>query len=517
MSDVFQGQNAEILRATIDGTPYTEAPESYIAQLLIELKETIEAGGGGGGGTTNYNGLTNKPQINGVTLQGNKSLQDLSIVIPVVDASLSGTSENPVQNKIIKGALDGKQAKLVFDNVPIEDSNNPVKSGGLFTALAAKQNTLSFDNVPTENSNNPVKSGGLFTALAAKQNLLTFDNMPMQSSNNPVKSNGIYNALVAKVDVTELLNYYNKDEVDALLAALNTLSLEVVESLPTEDISTTTIYLVQISSDPTSYNQYIYMNNAWVLIGTTDVDLTNYYTKTEVNGLLVLKQDVLTFDNSPAQDSNNPVKSGGIYTALEQKQDVLTFDNAPTEDSNNPVKSGGIYSALEQKQDVLTFDNAPTENSNNPVKSGGIYSALEQKQDVLTFDNAPTANSDNPVKSDGIYTAVSDKLTVTNVMPAASAALLNKQRLYVGNTTDTYTKGVIYECQIEPESSPTAYIWVSISSAEVDLTDYETSWTGTQAQWDALTPEEAAKYKIVNILDDNSGITLNTNYIKWEG
>lgn len=487
MSDVFQGQNAEILRATIDGTPYTEAPESYIAQLLIELKETIEAGGGGGGGTTNYNGLTNKPQINGVTLQGNKSLQDLSIVIPVVDASLSGTSENPVQNKIIKGALDGKQAKLIFDNVPIEDSNNPVKSGGLFSALAAKQNTLSFDNVPTENSNNPVKSGGLFTALAAKQNLLTFDNMPMQSSNNPVKSNGIYNALVAKVDVTELLNYYNKDEVDALLAALNTLSLEVVESLPTEDISTTTIYLVQVSSDPTSYNQYIYMNNAWVLIGTTDVDLTNYYTKTEVNGLLVLKQDVLTFDNAPAQDSNNPVKSGGIYTALEQKQDVLTFDNAPTEDSNNPVKSGGIYSAL------------------------------EQKQDVLTFDNAPTANSDNPVKSDGVYTAVSDKLTVTNVMPAASTALLNKQRLYVGNTTDTYTKGVIYECQIEPESSPTAYIWVSISSAEVDLTDYETSWTGTQAQWDALTPEESAKYKIVNILDDNSGITLNTNYIKWEG
>lgn len=36
-------------------------------------------GGGGGGGTSNYNSLSNKPQIGGVTLQGNKSLSDLGI------------------------------------------------------------------------------------------------------------------------------------------------------------------------------------------------------------------------------------------------------------------------------------------------------------------------------------------------------------------------------------------------------------------------------------------------------
>lgn len=36
-------------------------------------------GGGGGGGTTNYNSLSNKPQINSVELSGNKSLSDLGI------------------------------------------------------------------------------------------------------------------------------------------------------------------------------------------------------------------------------------------------------------------------------------------------------------------------------------------------------------------------------------------------------------------------------------------------------
>lgn len=36
-------------------------------------------GGGGGGGTSNYNDLENKPQINDITLSGNKSLDDLGI------------------------------------------------------------------------------------------------------------------------------------------------------------------------------------------------------------------------------------------------------------------------------------------------------------------------------------------------------------------------------------------------------------------------------------------------------
>lgn len=58
------------------------------------------------------------------------------------------------------------------------------------------------------------------------------------------------------------------------------------------------------------------------------------------------KQDTLTFDNSPTQNSDNPVKSGGVYTALQGKQDTLTFDNTPTASSNNPVKSGGVYDAV---------------------------------------------------------------------------------------------------------------------------------------------------------------------------
>ncbi len=46
MSD--QGRNADILQSIVDGTEYTDPPQSRIEDLLLQLKELIEEGGGGG-------------------------------------------------------------------------------------------------------------------------------------------------------------------------------------------------------------------------------------------------------------------------------------------------------------------------------------------------------------------------------------------------------------------------------------------------------------------------------------
>lgn len=83
-----QSRDEAILIATIDGLPYTGNPQSRMEELLLELKETIEAGGGGGG-TTNYNLLTNLPQINNVTVKGEMTGADLGLV----DQSATLTSE----------------------------------------------------------------------------------------------------------------------------------------------------------------------------------------------------------------------------------------------------------------------------------------------------------------------------------------------------------------------------------------------------------------------------------------
>lgn len=92
--------------------------------------------------------------------------------------------------------------------------------------------------------------------------------------------------------VNNLANYYLKSqtytqaEVDALISAISTMHFEVVASLPVSDIQTNVIYLVP-SSDPGTQNIYDeYINTTgtsagWELIGSTQVDLSQYYTKTE--------------------------------------------------------------------------------------------------------------------------------------------------------------------------------------------------------------------------------------------
>lgn len=64
--------------------------EKVIAGLVEPISHTEKiiakygTGGSGGSGTTDYNALTNKPSINGITLTGNKTSIDLgmSFIIP---------------------------------------------------------------------------------------------------------------------------------------------------------------------------------------------------------------------------------------------------------------------------------------------------------------------------------------------------------------------------------------------------------------------------------------------------
>ena len=87
--------------------------------------------------------------------------------------------------------------------------------------------------------------------------------------------------------VDDLSNYYktsdtySKEEVDSLINAINGLNFSIVEILPTENISTNTIYLVPLTSSTINniYEEFIYLNNQWESIGTTQIDLSNYITK----------------------------------------------------------------------------------------------------------------------------------------------------------------------------------------------------------------------------------------------
>ena len=59
---------------------YTNGVTVITGENLNEIQDAIIALEQGGGGTSDYNDLTNKPSIGGVTLSGNKSLSDIGAI-----------------------------------------------------------------------------------------------------------------------------------------------------------------------------------------------------------------------------------------------------------------------------------------------------------------------------------------------------------------------------------------------------------------------------------------------------
>ena len=80
---------------------------------------------------------------------------------------------------------------------------------------------------------------------------------------------------------------YNKEEVDNKISAIPKFDKKVVTTLPTINISETTVYLVPSGSDSNDmYREYIYVEGKWELIGIQKSDLSNIYTKTEIDSML---------------------------------------------------------------------------------------------------------------------------------------------------------------------------------------------------------------------------------------
>ena len=274
-----------------------------------------------------------------------------------VDSALSDTSTNPVQNKVIKAALDAKVPAVSGKGLSTNDYTTAEKT----------------------------KLSGI--EAGAQVNKVT-----------DVTVNGTSVVGADKVAAIDLSNYATKGDV----SAIPKFAISVVSSLPTSDISTSTIYLKSNGgSSGNSYDEYLYVNGAWEKIGTTEVDLSGYVPKTrKVNNKALSTDITLTAGDVGA------LPAGG--TAVKATADANGNNIANTYATQTALTNG-----LAAKQNALTFDSAPTSGSSNPVTSGGVYSAINTvnsavsaKQDKLTFDSTPTANSQNPVTSGGVYTAI---------------------------------------------------------------------------------------------------------------
>ena len=135
-----------------------EAPKMLFC-LDMDSAETVSSidESGGGSGTNNYNELDNKPSINGVTLIGNKTAADLSILpVPIV-----GENDN---NKILTASYSGGVGSYSWQPAPSSGTSD-------YTQLTNKPQINSVEL----NGNKSLSDLGIASAeaLAGKQDIIS--------------------------------------------------------------------------------------------------------------------------------------------------------------------------------------------------------------------------------------------------------------------------------------------------------------------------------------------------------
>lgn len=96
-----------------------------------------------------------------------------------------------------------------------------------------------------------------------------------------------------KIDLTD---YYTKEQIDAILTTIKKNAFMLVDTTEYPSLAEflesegeegyVYLYPADLSDSSKGYKQYIWENNAWLYIGDTLIDLSNYYTKAQTDQLL---------------------------------------------------------------------------------------------------------------------------------------------------------------------------------------------------------------------------------------
>lgn len=122
--------------------------------------------------------------------------------------------------------------------------------------------------------------------------------------------------LEAKISsiVNDFTNYYDKTSIDNMLGAISSLDIQIVDTLPTENISTSTIYLKPSSNSESEniYDEFIYTNNNWEQIGSTAMDLSGYLTEDEAT--IIIEAEIVDYFTEHKDEFTG---DSGVYVGSE--------------------------------------------------------------------------------------------------------------------------------------------------------------------------------------------------------
>lgn len=232
--------------------------------------------------------------------------------------------------------------------------------------------------------------------------------------------------------VSNLLNYYaksetyNREKINELVSAR--LLIKIVDELPTEEISTSTIYFLKRKKeqgttqyDSDVYDEYIYVDGTWELIGNTYVDLTDYYTKSQTESKIDEKvaietQNRILADNTlqnnidtvqtNVDDVNNSLNSEIVTRQNKNLSHETKMTEIETNLNSEITRATNAENNLSYRCDSYDYHVSNTENPHN-VTANQV--GLGNVTNVSTT-NVITPDSEKNITSGAVYSALSNKV-----------------------------------------------------------------------------------------------------------
>lgn len=152
----------------------------------------------------------------------------------------------------------------------------------------------------------------------------------------------------------DLANYYRKNEtyskteVDQMISVIPKFAIQVVDSLPTTEISPTTIYLLRTGTESANvFTEYIYINGSWEKLGTQKLDLSGYSTTEQMNQAISSAINAL-------EATMNAALAGKVDKA--EGKGLSTNDYTNEEKQKLADTASGLASLVNRFNDYSDFD-----------------------------------------------------------------------------------------------------------------------------------------------------------------
>lgn len=222
---------------------------------------------------------------------------------------------------------------------------------------------------------------------------------------------------------------------EGVISADTGIKVQVVETLPaTGDTKTIYLKLAEEAETDNVYDEYIYVNNAWEKIGTTEIDLSGYVQKTTTIAGISLENNIAGAQLKAALElAKNDVGLGNVDNTSDLNKPISTATQTAL--NNKLSKNGGIVSGTIKIDNGVNYILKTTENTailSQATYAGEIMIGDTSRSGGVTLRTAANGKIKQQVAhspNDVYYDVLTTKNTIGNPTLAGTEDALTSLKI----------------------------------------------------------------------------------------